>query len=321
MKKFLWIVTSVITLSVFIICPFFLKKQNTQSKVKTAVITVWNVDSFEGGKGSRTTFLRNVAKNFSKTYKNVSFLVTNYTLEGVETALSKGITPDLISYGGCSLNLQNYAEKINFDIKDGGELSKGKRYAVSYLKGCYYKIEKGSGKGTIILSKGDFTSPEIAGLFSNAIGSDYQILPPIKAYNLFAVKKDAVLIGTQRDVIRLINNNQEFTLTPILEYSDLYQYISLTSKGDTEKFYAREFISYLLSSSVQEKLTSLGMFSVNKSGQYVGDEYFSTSEKLPNYTFSPYALKSEYDNVCNSAFSSLTRGGNYDEIVKYLKQL
>ncbi len=321
MKKFLWIITSIITIIVVVICPFFLKSKKSEEKVKTAVITVWNVDSFEGGKGSRTTFLRNACKNFSKRYKNVSFLVTSYTLEGVKTALSKGITPDLISYGGCSLNLENYAEKISYSVKDGGELSKGKRYAVSFLKGCYFKIEKGDKNGTVILSKGDFTSPEIAGLFSDAKGINYQILSPIKAFNLFATKKDVTLIGTQRDVFRLINNEEEFTLTPILDYSDLYQYISLTAKGETEKFYAREFISYLLSDSVQEKLTSLGLFSVNKSGLYTGDEYFSKSEVLPKYTFSPYADISEYDNVCNLAFSSLTRGHNYDEIVKYLKQL
>ncbi len=321
MKKFLWVITALITAVVVVVCPFFLKNKVTENKTKTAVITIWQVDSFEGGKGSRSNFLRNVASAFSKHNKNVTFLVSSYTLEGVKSALSKGVTPDLISYGGCSINLENLAEKIDFKVQDGGELSKNKRYAVSFLKGCYFKIQKGSGKGSVILSKGEFTSPEIAGLFAGVNGSEYHLLSPIKAYNLFAVKKDAVMIGTQRDVIRLINNEQEFTLTPISQYCDLFQYISLTAKGDSEKFYAREFINYLLSSEVQNKLTSLNMFSINSSGLYLGDSYFENSEILPKYTFSPYAQVSEYNNVCNLALSLIKRGDNYDNIVKYLKQL
>ncbi len=321
MKKFLWVLTAVITALILVVCPFFIKRERAESGVKSVVITIWNVDSFEGGKGSRTTFLRRRASEFSKRYKNVSFLVSSYTIEGVKSAVESGKTPDIISYGGCSLNLENHAEKIDFTVSDGGELSKGKRYAVSYLKGCYFRICKGAGEDLVILSKSEFTSPEIAGLFSGVKGRDYQVLSPIKAYNLFTTKKDAVMIGTQRDVIRLINNEQAFTLTPILEYSDLYQYLSLTAKGDSEKVYAREFISYLLSDKAQDKLTSLNMFSVNKTGLYTGDEHFSKSEVKPKYTFSPYALKSEYDSVCQLAFSSLTRGCDYDEIVKYLKQL
>ena len=320
MKKFLWVVVAVITATITVVCPFFLKSKTVDEKPETAVITIWHVDSFEGGKGSRANFLRKVASGFSKKHKSVSFLVTSYTLEGVKTALSSGKTPDLISYGGCSINLDGYAEKIDFSAVDGGELSKGKRYAVSYLKGCYFKIQKGSGD-TVILSKSEYSSPEIAGLFSSVKGSDYQVLSPIKAHNLFTAKKNAIMIGTQRDLLRLINSEQEFTATLIKDYSDLFQYISLTAKGQTEKFYAREFINYLLSSEVQEKLTSINMFPINNAIIYSGDEYFSNCHIPPKYTFTPYALKNEYDNVCNMALSNLKSGNNYDIIVKYLKQL
>ena len=97
--------------------------------------------------------------------------------------------------------------------------------------------------------------------------------------------------------------------------------MALTATNDREKFYARDFIHYLLDSAVQEKLTSLNMFSVNKTGLYSGDSYFSSCEVMPKYTFSPYSLVSEYDSVCNMAYSSLINGNGYDNIVKYLKQL
>lgn len=322
MKKFLWVITAIITVAVIVICPFLIKQKVSSKPIDSVVITVWHVDSFEGGKGSRTAFLRKVATNFSKKNKNVSFLVTNYTLEGLKTALSSGKTPDLISYGGCSINLENHAEKIDFSVLDGGRLSNGKRFAVSYLKGRYFKISKGVEGKAVILSKSEFSSPEIACLFAGVHGIEFETLSPIKAYNQFALKKDVTMIGTQRDVIRLINNEQEFTLTAIDSYCDLFQYISLTAKGDSEKFYAREFINYLLSSEVQDKLTSLNMFSVNKSGLYNGDSYFSNGEnEKPQYTFSPYAEKSEYDKVCNLALTVAKESGNYDVIVKFLKQL
>lgn len=322
MKKFLTVLTAVVTLAVVIACPFFLKKKSALSEGKTAVVTLWHVDSFEGGKGSRCTFLRNAASAFSKKNKYVTFLVTNYTLQGLKTALSDGNLPDLISFGGCSLDVGNLAKKIDFNVLDGGELSKNKRYAVSYLKGGYFKIEKGSNSQTVILSKSDFTSPEIACLLSGVKGESFEVLPSQKACNAFIIKKDAVMIGTQRDVIRLRNNNQEIKVTPLSDYCDLFQYVSLTSKNDKSEYYARQFINYLLSDEVQQKVTTLNMYSVNKTGLYTGDEYFSDGEKQkPTYTFSPYASQGEYEKLSAAALSCLTQDKNYDEIVKYLKQL
>ena len=120
MKKFVSIIAGVLCLIIVIISPFLITSNQVKSQDKTVILTVWHVDGFEGGKGSRYTFLREVGAKFSKQNKGVYLLVSSYTVEGVNALLEKGKRPDLISFGGALLNLQNYAKEISFSGRDGG---------------------------------------------------------------------------------------------------------------------------------------------------------------------------------------------------------
>ncbi|MBO7214614.1 MAG: hypothetical protein J6V66_03855, partial [Clostridia bacterium] len=171
-------------------------------------------------------------------------LVSNYSAEGLKIALQGDNPPDLVSFGGCDLGVENFAKEIDFSVLDGGTVGK-KRYAVSYLKGSYFQISKGSGDSETILSKGEYTSPQTACLFSSAKSNKYVLLSPSDAFNRFLIKENATLIGTQRDIVRLRNNGVDFTATPIARYNDLFQYVSLTSNDSKNFYYANEFIKHL----------------------------------------------------------------------------
>ena len=57
---------------------------------------IWNVDTFEGGKGSRTAFLRRAAALAEQKQHGVLYNVTSYTEEGVREAFARGETPDIL---------------------------------------------------------------------------------------------------------------------------------------------------------------------------------------------------------------------------------
>lgn len=321
MKKFIGIFSGALCLLVVIFSPFLIKKAQASNENESIILTVWHIDGFEGGKGSRYTFLREMALNFSKKNKGVYILVSNYTQSGANELISKGKTPDVISYGGVGIDLQNYAQELSVEGFEGGVIN-GKCYAVSYLKGGYFAIKKGDGSSEIIISKGENVTPEIACLFSSERASVYTVKPPLDAYALFLTKKNATLIGTQRDIERLISRGEEFSAQPINGYSDIYQYLSLTSQKAQNEYYARKFISHLTSKSVQEKVTSLKMLSVNQTGLYPDNEYLSALEKTEvNYTFSPFSDRITHKKACDTALSLLKSSGNYNEIINFIKQL
>ena len=321
MKKLVCIFLGAVCILLLIFSPLLVKGESKEEKPKTTILTVWHIDGFEGGKGSRYTFLREVATEFSKKNKGVYTLVSSYTMQGANELLINGKTPDLISYGGVGLNLQNLAKEINFSGIDGGTVG-NKRYAVSYLKGGYFAIKKGDGKDKVIISKGENISTEIATLFSGVKGEKYLIFSPLDAYATFLTSKSATLIGTQRDIERLLSRGESFTAQPIKDYNDLYQYLSLTTKKPENEYLAKKFFEYVLSESVQKKVVNLKMLSVNQTGLYSDNEYLSNLEKTKmKYTFSPFSAKQNLSLACSEALKALKNDKDYNEIIKYVKQL
>ena len=320
MKRFIGFFCGALCLLVIAVSPFLINK-NEIVKNENVILTVWHIDGFEGGKGSRYTFLREVASDFSRQNKGVNILVSSYTQSGANELIKKGKTADVTSYGGVGLDLQNYAQELSIEGVDGGVVN-GKRYAVSYLKGGYFVIKKGENASEIIISKGENVTPEIACLFSGERASVYTVRPPLDAYALFLTRKNATLIGTQRDIERLLSRNEEFTAQPIKGYSDIYQYLSITTQKMENEYYARKFVSYLTSQKVQEKVVNLKMLSVNKTGLYPDNEYLSALEKTDiYYTFSPFSDRITHKKACDTALSKLNSGGNYNEIINFIKQL
>jgi len=63
------------------------------------IITLWNIDTFEGGSASRSFFLEKVCAKFEKTYKGVFIKVENLTIDEMNANINNGKYPNLFSFG------------------------------------------------------------------------------------------------------------------------------------------------------------------------------------------------------------------------------
>lgn len=262
------------------------------------VLTVWHIDTFEGGTGSRGDFLGSALKSLSD--DGIVTLVKVQTIESMEKSLQKGELPDLISFGvGCG-EIAGYARELLLKGFTGGEIN-GRIFAVPWCFGGYYLIAKnndnrlidglfdGDADKTIenlIVSDGENILPVLSlmhlGITANAV-----YLPPKDAYPRFLSEKNAVLLGTQRDIKRIEKKKDEFTVRPLEGYSDLVQYIAITAGNDEKYRYCVLAIERLLSEETQKKLYKIGMMRVDGKTNDETDFYgydFSKNE----YTLSPF---------------------------------
>ena len=112
------------------------------------LIEIWNIDSFEGGIKSKSSFLNSVAASFQKKYKGVYVLVRNITETECENMLLQGQKPDLFSCSyGVSLKIQDYLQPFSITNKNvydnllnAGKGADGQIYGLSWCLGLYYLI-------------------------------------------------------------------------------------------------------------------------------------------------------------------------------------
>ena len=265
------------------------------------VLTVWHIDTFEGGTGSRADFIASSLKALGK--DGIVTLVKTQTTESMEKAFEKGEIPDLISFGvGCG-EVVNFARELPFKSFEGGEAGGG-YLAVPWCLGGYYLIAKSGDNRLIdrlfesdsdknienlIVSDGENILPVLAlkqlGITANAV-----YLSPKDAYSRFLSEKNAVLLGTQRDIKRIEKKKDEFSVRPLEGYSDFVQYIAITTKSDEKYRYCALAVEHILSEEVQKKLYKIGMMRANGKSGGEADFYgydFSKNE----YTLSPFLSK------------------------------
>lgn len=255
-----------------IFCIFFtifvgVKKIDTESKLKTpstykGIITLWHIDGFEGGVGSRKQFLLKVAREFEKSHKGVLIMVINHTFTSAEENFQKGIYPDLISFSnGVEINgLHKISVKRNIKPTKIGE----KSYATAWCCGGYFLIKNNDVKEdepSIIVSQAEYTQPLMALYFQGLEFDNIEVYNPMDAYIKFVQGKNTYFLGTQRDIVRLNNRAFEYESTPLNEYNDLYQYIGLTCSDNQKIDYANSFIEFLVSDKTQKQLNKLCMYS------------------------------------------------------------
>ena len=226
------------------------------------ILTVWQIDTFEGGTGSRAKFLSKVAKDLEKVNKNLRVLVSTHTVESVEENFKNKIFPDLISYGnGLELNNLSIIDcSVKFAAGDIDKIS----FAVPWCRGNYVllkNLKKGNNQkenlNNIIISQSQFTLPTLA-LYKEGIKADkLSIYKPIDAYVNFVSGNAEYMIGTQRDLDRLSKRDMEVEIKPLTLFNDLYQYVSICSSSNDKIEYANTFINLLLSDKWQNKLKLL----------------------------------------------------------------
>ena len=213
------------------------------------VLTLWQIDCFEGGKGSRARYLKDAADNFFKG-DGVYVTVTSLSAQAARDNISSGNIPDMISYGAGFYGIESLINDRDFAYK-------------CWCRGAYFIITLDNDAdfadvdslNTVVNSGRDNLAAACA-LFEGLSGA--AISPPTVAYVELINKKYKYLLGTQRDLFRLETRGAEYSAMPVTSFNDLYQNISILC---TDENYAHcmSFISHLLKND--GGVAELGMIS------------------------------------------------------------
>lgn len=192
-------------------------------------LEIWQVDTFEGGTGSRRAYLERVCKAYLKSVNaksktaRITAAVKQITPETAEDFFKNGVYPDIISFGA-GLNLPyERLEKLDYSFGVVGEFG-GECYAAVWAQGAYaYITRKGeTDVNSVIVCEQEYANPMLAYKMSGEKMPENVIkLPAKEAVYEFYKRKNCALIGTQRDLYRL-ENKIETDVKPLSGYSDLY---------------------------------------------------------------------------------------------------
>ena len=295
MKKFKVAVACVLCALVLAFTPMVAYHKTTaennfpvQTPQNKLVLTLWNIDTFEGGVGSRTDFLAERFLDCGK--KGVYLLTKSHTVESAEIALNKGELPDIISFGVGFGMASEYALELPQISFKGGEIG-GKTYAYPWCVGGYFLIRKNGDNQLIerlFVSQNEYNLPNYAAIENGVECKEKVFKKPLDAYTSFLGGKNGVaLLGTQRDLKRLAVRGVEFVAQPLVGFSDLVQYACITTKDEERYGESLKFIEYLISETAQEKLAKIGMQSPFKN-IYQGGETFGFEFSSISFTVSPF---------------------------------
>ncbi|MBQ6921948.1 MAG: hypothetical protein IJQ66_02550 [Clostridia bacterium] len=293
------------------------------------IITLWHIDTFEGGTGSRKQFLNSVSRGFEKKNQGVLTAIVEHTAESAEMAMAEGRFPDLISYGA-GVKTANLKE-IGVSAYCAGGGKDGEIYAVPWCRGGYciienpeYKRKKNKKTGEyvedpIIVSVGENTNPLLACAISGRKLGNYVEYAPMDAYVNFVSGKSRYFVGTQRDINRLNNRGMDFISQPISGYNDLFQYISITTNDQTKYGYAEKFVEYLIGEEVQKRLSAIGMLSCYYQVEYEDPDMKALQSAVTEYCPSAFATSEERELLREMSATALAGDSeNMDKIKKVL---
>ena len=284
------------------------------------ILEIWNIDTFETGKKSKTSLLTEIGNVFQKKNKGVYLMVRNVTENECLNLLKDGAMPDLFSCSyGVAEKIKDYTQPIssNFDGLAENLLTAGKvndvQMAVPWCFGSYYLIstqsalekagkvefdslvnialdcgyEKHNKKNSsvvysLVFGMGKYLCPQSAlssyydkgalKILNNSINLGSVSGTSYSAYCRYVAGESVVLLGTQRDVIRMKNREangkvSDVKIEPLLKFSDLVQFVFSAKNNDETKNDCKEkFISFLVQTMAQEIIAESGVFSVIKTG-------------------------------------------------------
>ncbi len=111
------------------------------------MIEIWNIDSYEGGTASKTSFLKKQASIFQKQNKGLYVLVRNLSEQECKNLLMQGEKPDLFSCSyGVASELKSYLDPFSVPFQNllenflGAGKVGGEQYAVPWCFANYFLI-------------------------------------------------------------------------------------------------------------------------------------------------------------------------------------
>ena len=264
------------------------------------VLTLWQIDGFEGGRGSRAEYLRSLAQDFAKA-ANVYIEVTALSSDAARTNISAGVVPDIISYGAGFYGIESLVSEGYGNACCRGD------YCPIALSGTDFSAVS---TANTVINEGKDNLVSVAALFSGLQGADYAA--PTSAYVSLISGEYEFLLGTQRDVIRLQTRGESFEVKPLPEFNDLYQYISVLTRDGEKAAVAEEYINYVLSHG--ESLTRIGMLCDGET--LYSDEMHALEGVDFSYTIPAVASSGAVDEIKKAA-----RSGDINLLKSLLKPL
>lgn len=252
-------------------------------------ISVWQIDGFEGGKGSRASYLQNTAKKCfdgEKTY----FIVTSLTADAARENINNGVIPDIISYPAGFYGIENLINKRDFTFK-------------TWARGayCLLSLEENAdfsdvnAQNTVI----NVGKDNLVNVTATLCGLNGAVMDnPTNAYLKLINGKYKYLLGTQRDIFRLNTRGIAYSVKAVGQFNDLYQNISVLTTDKNKYQSSKKFVEYLLD---KKGVGTLGLFC---DGGEVNVEQLRTLQEAKFETVLNYPCGKDYVDALKSAAQS-----------------
>jgi len=270
-KKYWFYIVNVILMVILgvYVCCFAIKKTRSyeiysEPSINTKIYTVWHIETFEGGSKARVDYLKSTAKTIEQQNLGTLFYIKVINPENLESELSAS-KPDIISFGfGVGqvvlpnlLNLDNTYNVRDKLIESG--MFNNKVYALPYIVSGYAEIKHSELSSTFLCGTSKYVKPQ--NIYSSLNLTPTNKESSYEAYKHFVYNKDAILLGTARDVYRVnsLNNigRTNAIIKPINTYTDLLQYVGLCVNDNI----TNKFVELLLNKENQLSLTNYSLFS------------------------------------------------------------
>lgn len=247
-KRLFLIILLVLIIIAAPIAATLIKGKSGVSADQMQVISLWQIDSFEGGKGSRAQFLQDTADELFKN-QNIYLTISSISADAARKNFELGIYPDMISYGAGFYGLEGLVNSAGFAGKvwcRGGYCFLSVDETADFTDISVQNTVINGGKDNLVC-----VCAALEGL-SGAI-----VEKSTGAYVALLGGKYKYLLGTQRDIFRLKTRGAQFKIKPITCFNDLYQNISILVSNKKYSV-CKRFVEYLTGADV--KVSKLGLF-------------------------------------------------------------
>ena len=337
-KKVLIFLSAVCLVAFLLLTPYFIFNKNnfmldvspllSNSASNKQVLSLWHIETFEGGSANRAKYLEKVAQEFNKTQKNCFIIVKTLTENQLFLNLEQKQYADIYSFGvGSGYMLSGFLQalennnEIREDLQNYSMLNKN-ILAYPYMFGAYFAItrqtdmqfqpnqaSKGNKTKQLCFGNNSFINPlEALNKCSyqkfNKEDCIYDITS-YQAYCDFIEHKSKTLIGTSRDYASVKNRESLGTISScdykcLAGYTDLVQYIGINKSVNTlKKSLAQSFCRFLTSETSQKLLRNYGLFSSLNTKIYEKNEYSNFENILLNSTLNSINVFESVSSINN----------------------
>jgi len=263
------------------------------------ILTLWHVETFEGGSASRAKYLEDVAIKFNKQNKNFFITIKVISENQLYLNLSQNNYADIYSFGvGSGYMLTGILDKLDENESIRGDIQRSSMLnnnilAYPYILSAYVDITKQNDIISTQKNKKQKIYSVSAGLkgfinpLQNLVECNYKKelkedcffnATSYDAYCNFVNGKSQTLIGTLRDYARVKNREKLGTISScnyniLCSYTDLIQCIGVNKNiSNIKRQIAKSFCNFITQFDSQRLISGYGMFSVGANKIYQEEE-------------------------------------------------